>query len=131
LKTALSQSSKAWDDLPLEVRQHLYELISPPGKGASPYDPDVNPISTNLQPHIERGLERWLASLREGRHTKHGQVNLAKAQGMRIEGKFAGVDRRRGMSEDVEDADEVTKVEQSTTESTRDGKVTGNEAAGV
>lgn len=116
----------------MAARQQLYELVPPPGKGVSPHDPDINPMNTELQPWIERGLEKWHTALREGRHTKQGRASLAKAQRMRMEGKFAGVDKRRGLSEDAEEAeaeapknepsvpkassqegDEVTKVDDS------------------
>lgn len=123
LKLALAKD-RAWSTLPLEARQQLYELVPSPRKGASPHDPDVNPMNTELQPCIERGLEKWHTALKEGRHTKQGRASLAKAQRMRMEGKFAGVDKRRGLSETEEP--EVPKNERDTPTavSESDGKAT-------
>lgn len=110
LKLALAKD-RAWSRLPLETRQQLYGFAPPRRKGASPHDPDVNPMNTELQPWIERGLEKWHTALKDGRHTKQSKARMAKAQQMRMEGKFAGVDKRREMSEEAEE-DETPKNEQ-------------------
>lgn len=83
----------AWELLPLETRQRLYELL-PPAPEGRPHNPDVHPLKSLYQKNIVSEMRAWQEDLKDGKETKK----------WRDEAMQAGQDRSLGLWDDWKEA---------------------------
>lgn len=68
----------AWEDLPLETKQRLYELL-PKAPDGRPHNPEVHPLKTLYANNIKGELHAWQEDLKDGKETKKWRDEALKA----------------------------------------------------
>ncbi|CZT18760.1 uncharacterized protein RCC_04604 [Ramularia collo-cygni] len=91
--SAVLQKEMAWELLPPEARQRLYELL-PEAPEGRPHNPDVHPFKTMYLERIKTESENWHNDLKDGKETKK----------WRDEAMQAGRDRSLGLWDDWKEA---------------------------
>ncbi|KAK5104862.1 hypothetical protein LTR62_002767 [Meristemomyces frigidus] len=110
----------AWDTLPLETRQELYNMLPAPSDDVAAHDVDVNPLKTPLRPYIEAALRQFQEDLGEGKESKKWREAGMRASADRKEGLYEGCkeeerERYRGGKKEVDEQDEGEEEEERDT----------------
>ncbi|KAK4506192.1 hypothetical protein PRZ48_004157 [Zasmidium cellare] len=85
---AILRQEDAWESLPEEARQNLYNLLPPPTGGEPPHNIDVHPLQTQYKQHIEEGIRTWQNDLKDGREVKSWREQAMQVEEDRKEGKL-------------------------------------------
>lgn len=68
----------AWDLLPQETQQRLYDLLPKVPEGRT-HNSDVHPLKSPYKRHIEREIKWWHDDLKDGKETKAWRDDAMKA----------------------------------------------------
>lgn len=108
---SILRKEEAWDTLPRETRQTLYDLLPAPRGGEPPHDVDVHPLKTAYKQYIEDGIRTWQQDLIDGREAKSWREQAMQAEKDREEGKwdeFKDYQRYQEWGDDDEEEDSKT-----------------------
>ncbi|KAF2159629.1 hypothetical protein M409DRAFT_29948 [Zasmidium cellare ATCC 36951] len=98
----------AWESLPREVRQNLYNFLPQPTEGEPAHNVDVHPLKTQYKQYIEDAIRTWQQDLIDGREVQSWREQAMQVEQDRQDGKwddFKAYQREADWGDDGEDED--------------------------